>query len=127
MTLHKPQLEIYIPMDVIVPHILALGIEENPYEACGVVIPESTTAPISWVRKMLNRADNPFNSYRLDPDTIAQLEKDYASDNPVWDNVIVWHTHPSGHVGPSREDMLYRVEGLKYLVVSVPNGEAVFF
>jgi len=127
MTIHTPQSKIYVPMDVIVPHILAIGMEENPYEACGVIVPKVEEAPLSWVKKMLNRADNPFNSYKLDPATITQLVEDLGSDDPAWANVIVWHTHPSGSVGPSQGDMEYRVEGLKYLVVSVPRGEAVFF
>lgn len=58
---------------------------------------------------------------------IQQLTEDLGKEERVWEDVIVWHTHPSGFVGPSRGDMQNRVEGLKYLVVSLPDGEAVYF
>jgi proteasome lid subunit RPN8/RPN11 len=125
--LHMPQSKVYIPLEVIVPHLLAVGLEERPHEACGLIIPEVDQAPINWVKKMINRAENPFNSYRLDPATIQQLTEDLGRDNPAWDNVIVWHTHPSGHVGPSDLDIKERIDGLKYLVVAIPTGEATFF
>jgi proteasome lid subunit RPN8/RPN11 len=130
VALHKVTSKIYIPMEVIIPAILAYGLEERPFEACGVIVPNLNEAPGSWVRKMINRADNPMNSYRLDPEMIQQLSADLTPEEDqqrVWEDVIVWHTHPSGSVGPSAGDMEYRVEGLKYLVVSIPNGEAVLF
>lgn len=119
--------KIYIPMDIMIPHLLAIGLEERPHEACGLIIPNLGEAPLDWVVKMINRADNPFNSYRLDPKTIAGLEEDLGREKRVWEDVIVWHTHPSGMSGPSRGDLEHRVEGLKYLVVAIPSGEATFF
>ena len=118
---------IHIPLDIVVPHLLAIGLEENPYEACGLIVPSLSVPPINWVHRMINRAENPFSSYRLDPATIQQLLEDVGAEERVWEDVIVWHTHPSGYVGPSPGDMANRLEGLKYLVVSIPRGEAVYF
>jgi proteasome lid subunit RPN8/RPN11 len=32
---------------------------------------------------------------------------------------VIWHTHPSGNVGPSRGDLLHKLGDLSYLVVSI--------
>lgn len=47
--------------------------------------------------------------------------------------VVIWHTHPSGHIGPSEGDMeikrLFEAAGfnIPYLVVSLPEGIATRF
>lgn len=112
-----------IPMEVIVPQIMIFGMEENPKEACGIVVPRLSNPLDTWVHKLKNRAPNPIGQYMIDPLTIAQI----VEDPELWDDVLVWHTHPSGNVGPSQGDMRTRVEGVKYLVVSLPNGEAVHY
>lgn len=112
-----------IPMEVIVPKILELGFFRKPMEACGVVIPEMSAPPDQWVHELTNRSPDPRMSYQIDPATVAQL----LSNKEVWGDVLIWHTHPSGMVGPSRGDMHERIEGLHYLVVSLPRGEAVTF
>jgi proteasome lid subunit RPN8/RPN11 len=77
----------------------------------------------SWVHELTNRAENPYDSYSIDPQTI----KDLVADPEEWSSVLVWHTHPGGHVGPSQGDMRARIAGLRYLVVSLPRGEATLF
>lgn len=41
--------------------------------------------------------------------------------------ILIWHTHPSGLVGPSEGDLSSRLEMFRYAVVSLPNGEVVEF
>jgi proteasome lid subunit RPN8/RPN11 len=43
------------------------------------------------------------------------------------DHFIVWHTHPSGNIGPSKGDMDSKIQGFQYLVVTMPSGEATLF
>lgn len=38
---------------------------------------------------------------------------------------LVWHTHPSGLIGPSPTDMEWKVEGMEYLVVTVTEDGPV--
>lgn len=110
-------------LDVVIPRIIELGLEEAPKEACGLVVPDLGVPADSWVIRMTNQAANPYDSYSIDATTIRGL----LEERDVWDDVLVWHTHPGGHVGPSRGDMRARVEGIRYLVVSLPSGEATMF
>lgn len=95
----------------------------RPNEACGIVIPNLDMAPDDWVHELTNRSAAPNSSYEIDPATVKAL----CADLETWSDVLIWHTHPTGSVGPSKRDMEYKVEGLRYLVVSLPRGEAVMF
>lgn len=106
---------------VALDRIRDIGIEEAPNEACGVLIDEAPHGV--RVVQLRNRADDPTTGYRIDPQTLRTLS--LAPDH--WANVIVWHTHPRGTVGPSSGDLEYKIPGVNYVVVAVPTGEAVFF
>ena len=110
-------------IDVIVPKIVEIGMQRMPNEACGIIIPDLNYTADEWVHELANRSPDPLNSYRIDPETIAGL----LVDPEVWDDVLIWHTHPSGHIGPSKRDMEQRHPKLKYLVVALPGGEAARF
>lgn len=111
---------VYPTMDVALSRILDLGIEAAPEEACGIIVNETGAVRVV---QMHNRAEKPGDSYRIDPVTIRSLHL-----RPhVWAHVAVWHTHPGGNVGPSPGDLAAKVEGVKYIVVTVPTGEAVQF
>jgi proteasome lid subunit RPN8/RPN11 len=112
-------------LDVVVPKIVEIGLERAPSEACGLVIPNLEATPDQWVQELINRSEDPTNSYRFDTSAVRAL----LTDREVWEDVLIWHTHPSGHVGPSRRDMEERHAELKgrYLVVALPRGEATLF
>ena len=39
------------------------------------------------------------------------------------DEVLFWHTHPGGNIGPSKYDLERRLEGFQYMVVALtPEG-----
>ena len=123
-----PDLEIvrnkpHIPMEVVVPRIVEIGLQRQPSEACGIIVANLSTPPREWVIELTNRSTQPTSSYEIDAATINQI----LSDLEVWGDVLVWHTHPSGFSGPSARDMSTRVEGIKYLVVALPHGEASIF
>lgn len=111
----------------VVDQVLRLGRDEDPLEACGVVLPDST------VVQLPNRSPNPGSSYVIDSEDLvnaieAWVEKAQANpDELTREHFIVWHTHPGGVVGPGPGDMREKLEGFQYLVVSLPNGEAVKF
>lgn len=53
-------------------------------------------------------------------DILLELEHWFASVSQAdRDNIVIWHTHPSGNVGPSRGDLTHKLDGLSYLVVSI--------
>lgn len=101
--------------------MLNLGIEAAPDEACGLLVKEAEDE--YRVIQLVNRADDPTRSYQIDAETIKAL----ALKPEVWAHVAVWHTHPGGLVGPSAGDLEHKVERVKYLVVTIPTGEVVWF
>jgi proteasome lid subunit RPN8/RPN11 len=40
-------------------------------------------------------------------------------DDQQKESMVIWHTHPSGNVGPSRGDLDHKLAGLSYLVISI--------
>jgi proteasome lid subunit RPN8/RPN11 len=120
-TLNVPS--ITFSLDVILPKIIEIGMARLPNEACGLVVPDLDEPAAQWVHELQNRSKDPLNSYAIDPMTIYDLR----SDRETWSSVLVWHTHPSGHVGPSQQDWDDRLPDVKYLVVALPGGQAVMF
>lgn len=98
----------------IVDAIVAIGAREKPQEACGVITPSGE------VIELPNRAEDPTDGYALYPEDWANLWQQWATD------LLIWHTHPSGWVGPSRRDMQYRNPDINYLVVTL-DGIATMF
>lgn len=118
-----PPSKVHFGIDVVIPRIMEIGMLRAPKEACGLVVPSLSVPADDWVIEMTNRADNPYSSYAIDTETVRQL----LDDKDAWSDVLVWHTHPSGLVGPSQGDIKAKVEGLRYLVVALPTGEASMF
>lgn len=98
--------------------IQRLGQAVLPNEACGVIYNHR-------VIQVPNRADDPAKSYVLHGIDIVEALRPY--DEAEATDLIIWHTHPSGRIGPGPGDMGMRLEGFRYLVVSLPGGEATFF
>jgi proteasome lid subunit RPN8/RPN11 len=110
-------------IDVVIPRIIEIGMLRSPHEACGLVVPDLSVPADSWVHELTNQSASPLDSYSIDGQTITKL----LERLDVWEDVLVWHTHPRGQVGPSEHDMKSRIEGLRYLVVALPTGEASMF
>lgn len=110
-----------------VDQVLRYGKAEEPNEACGVVTPDS------MVVLLPNASPNPRTSFVITSENLVNAMNEYlarATTNPsdlTREHFIIWHTHPGGVVGPGPGDMRERLEGFQYLVVSLPNGEAVQF
>lgn len=121
--LTPPPRKVLLTWGQAIEKILQLGIEAAPEEVCGVMVPQDERCSFWEVHQLRNRADDRTAGYEIDPATIGQL----CGNPSVWGDVIVWHTHPSGHVGPSEGDLRYAVPGVRYLVVAIPTGEWVQF
>jgi len=91
-----------------------IGHERYPNEACGVVTERGK------VIELQNISSDPTRSYIVDADEVREK---LDTDLGVGEEFIIWHTHPSGLVGPSKGDLECRVEGLRYGVVAIPTGE----
>jgi len=118
-------MKIPFSLDVVIPKIVEFGLARVPNEACGLVIPNLDNPVDTWVHELINRSPSPQDSYIFD----AEAMKPLLTDQEVWSDVLVWHTHPSGRIGPSQGDMEARHPALhgRYLVVALPHGEATLF
>jgi proteasome lid subunit RPN8/RPN11 len=114
---------VHFGIDVVIPQIVEIGLRRAPQEACGIVVPDLDVPAAEWVHELQNHSSDPLTSYEIDTVTIKTL----VEDPEHWSDVLVWHTHPKGGVGPSKRDWEVKVPGLRYLVVSLPRGEAVLF
>lgn len=90
--------------------------------------------PNGQVYETRNISDNREDSYAMNTEEVVEVTADWLStrtkketEDFAQDSVLVWHTHPSGHIGPSAEDLAAKQGRIRYLVVSMPDGPAVMF
>lgn len=111
----------------IVDQIFHHGQVEDPKEACGVVLPDSR------VVQLPNSSSSPTSSFVISEEDLVNVLNDYVAQSGVdpyelqREHFVIWHTHPSGIVGPSPGDLRERHSGFQYVVVTLPGGEAVQF
>ena len=104
----------------VVEQITQWGIEHAPEEVCGIV---HLRPDGMHVYRLKNVAEDPCRGYVFDAGQLV----DVMAEEPSRSEIICWHTHPGGLVGPSSEDIKRKAPGVRYLVVAIPGGEAEFF
>lgn len=97
-------------------------------ELCGVILP----TPFHGVQVMNipNRAEDPHTSFRMiGADLRFQLAGWFEEADPsLWPEVIFWHTHPGGGIGPSRVDMQNKPpSGYSLVIALTPDGPVPTF
>jgi len=83
-----------------------------PNEAVGLILSDGS------VVELPNHSDTPesnFEAHRNDLQGIIEHEEN-------WLDIIFWHSHPHGGVGPSRVDMQHKTPLRYHLVVSLIGG-----
>lgn len=106
--------------------IVRIGLDRVPNEACGILLPPPGDIyrfrrHNKQVIELPNRSPHPQDSYEMrGSDIMIELEDWFESvDQPARDSIVLWHTHPSGSIGPSRGDLDNKLGDLSYLVVSI--------
>lgn len=103
----------------LINQIAHFGELRRPIEACGVLIPEPYKG--SQVFELPNRSLAGTDRYEMSTHDIQLILQGWFETTPRerWDEMVVWHTHPGGNIGPSRGDMQNRHPDLTYLVVTL--------
>lgn len=101
----------------VLAELQAIAERHAPHEAVGLLIDERIVIPLR------NHSSHPENTFELLKVDIVNALR--ASDLPETYDLAIWHSHPSGGVGPSRTDLRNRVNGVRHLVVSLVDGELV--
>lgn len=114
--------------EAILNEIELIGRDRAPSEACGLILPppgERRNRPgrHPQVIELPNRSLTPRDSYEiLGTDTAIELDR-WLDDPDVTqedvDSMVVWHTHPSGGIGPSKTDIRQRPDAVAMIVVSL--------
>lgn len=114
-----------------VKSILGIGLQKYPHEACGLLVTGLATGRI---KEVVNRADDPSMDVFMRSEDVQAALWEMLGDPARYPGnlsreLVVWHTHPGGLVGPSKNDMQFKraLGDTRCLVVTVPTGEAVQF
>lgn len=103
-------------LELALTEIEALGKLRSPNEACGVLLDVPWRKPngsLSWVKELPNRSVEGEGTYRVDAQDIRLVLEGLEEV----EDVAIWHTHPSGYIGPSQGDMRNRPDSKIYMVV----------
>lgn len=105
--------------DQALQEIFELGLRRVPSEACGFLLPKPYHD--SWIVEMPNRSMHPHNSFEFNASDVRIALGNWLNEATVEEaeEVTLWHTHPSGGIGPSRIDMHNKIEGAHHLVVTI--------
>jgi len=99
-----------------------IGEERRPSEACGILLPYSWRG--KQVYELPNRAEQHHDTFELHGDDIILTIQKWVNETPeaTWDMITIWHTHPEGQIGPSKQDLDNRSEHCGNLVVTLTNS-----
>lgn len=88
-----------------------------PHEAVGLIFPDG------WVISLTNHADDDSSFSVSRTEMLEVITKYWPSGDPT--DVVLWHSHPGGGIGPSRYDMQQRTPLLNHLVLSLVDGDLI--
>lgn len=100
--------------------IAHIGMQRKPNEACGVITP--TPHKGRRVFEVPNRSSLPRDSFEMSSEDIVLELRHWMANNQAyarWDQLVMWHTHPGGNIGPSQTDVENRIEHCGNLVVAL--------
>src|SRR4051812_48232420 len=103
-------------LEVALTEIEKLGRLRAPNEACGLLLDMPWQKPdgsVSFIKELPNRSMDGEGTYRVDAGDIRMV----LDGLEEVEDVAVWHTHPSGFVGPSQGDMRNRPDPNIFMVV----------
>ncbi len=97
---------LFSSLDLALPEIETLGKLRAPTEACGVLLDtawQKADGTLSWVKELPNRSLQ-AGMYEIDMKDLQQVLEGLEDV----EDIAIWHTHPSGYIGPSQGDMRNR-------------------
>lgn len=84
-----------------------------PYEVCGLVVSRGSKSRLIPAK---NLADDPINTFRLDPEAWMQV----ADDETV---IGIYHSHPKGDANPSLNDLVgCEASGVAWHIVNLEGN-----
>ena len=113
-----------MPDDPIVKQIVreAQGVDT---ELCGVLVP--TLLHGSHIVILPNRSPFPHSQFHIRGEDLRLALEGWleANDTELWTEVVFWHTHPGGGIGPSTTDLQNKPKGARSLVIALTKDGPV--
>lgn len=101
------------------------GMSMAPNEVCGIWRVQKFLQ-LQTLFFMENVSDDPTMSYRIDTEDLGKFVENFRlGQQSFYEECTVWHTHPSGLIGPSKGDMDTAKPRIKYYVMTIPTREVV--
>lgn len=107
---------LFATLELALPEIEKLGKLRAPLEACGLLLDMpwvKADGSTSFIKELPNRSTGSEGTYRIDPADIRLVMEGLEEV----EDVAVWHTHPSGFIGPSKGDLENRPHASIYMLV----------
>lgn len=94
-----------------------LAFFHNPHEAAGII------DGVGEVFLLTNLSENPHNSFEVAKEEVINIFINKGGKFP--DQSTLWHSHPSGLIGPSRLDMQHKTKFNYHLVVTIERDDII--
>lgn len=110
----------------LVDEMARIGNERKPCEAAGLLLPFIHNG--RQVIELPNRSMTPHDHFEMHFDDIQMELKSFVDDHPdpsVWNQIVLWHTHPAGNLGPSKYDLESKTDNLRHLVITLREEGAL--
>lgn len=114
-------------LDDLMPYILEHAIREIPRESVGFICPDGTLFFLTNEAKdegMFQVSSGQLEAWLYGEGGVLE-----AGFDPY--DLTFWHTHPSGFIGPSREDLRERRQepwvNMAHLVIALPSGTPTYY
>lgn len=107
---------LFSTLELALPEIEKLGRDRAPVEACGLLLDiprRKADGSVSAIVELPNRSMDGIGTYHIEPRDIRLALENLEEV----EDVAIWHTHPSGFIGPSKGDMQNRPDSGIYMVV----------
>jgi len=104
--------------------------EGYPYEICGFILGKidyknNVRQAVEVIQVENQNKERANDRFEISPKDYMKVE-DYADKNNL-QIVGIYHSHPDHPDRPSQTDLLYALEDLSYIIVSVEKGKAVSY
>lgn len=98
-----------------------IALERLPQEAVGLILPNGTVVELE------NFSDSPLNSFAIKSKSLssAVMGNGWPLTTETLEKTTIWHSHPSGGIGPSTRDLRAKVPPFSFLVLTLTEEELI--
>lgn len=104
------------PEGLVHDQLKAIVLRNQPREAVGLLADDGR------IIELTNHSSEPEKNFEVTRIELLEV----LSSEPHLKNLIFWHSHPGGGIGPSRTDMQQKMPHFIHLVISIVDNDLVY-